>query len=117
RPAVWDLTVTNPGEVPVTQVVLRDQLPPELGFVSATDGGTAGAGAVVWDLGTLEPHAQRVVHLTTKCLQMTPRALTQVVATAVPGLQAQAEAPIEIRGLPAFRLEVHDTEDPVEVGG
>jgi uncharacterized repeat protein (TIGR01451 family) len=117
RPAVWDLTVTNPGEVPVTNVVLRDQLPAELAFVSATDGGTAGRGTVVWNLGTLQPREQRVVHLTTKCLQITPRAVTQVVATAEPGVQAQAEAPLEIRGLPAFRLEVKDTEDPVEIGG
>jgi uncharacterized repeat protein (TIGR01451 family) len=48
---------------------------------------------------------------------MTPRALNVAVATADPGLQVQAEAAVEILGLPAFRLEVDDVEDPVEVGG
>src|SRR5207248_10924886 len=28
RPAGWDIRVTNPGESPVSNVVIRDQLPP-----------------------------------------------------------------------------------------
>jgi hypothetical protein len=32
-------------------------------------------------------------------------------------LQAQTEATVEIRGIPAFRLEMIDTVDPVPVGG
>jgi hypothetical protein len=31
-------------------------------------------------------------------------------------LKVQAQAPIEIAGLPAFRLEVVDVDDPIEVG-
>src|SRR5262249_4402250 len=45
------------------------------------------------------------------------KAVNVAIATADPGLQVQAEAPIEIRGLPAFRLEVIDHPDPIEVGG
>jgi uncharacterized repeat protein (TIGR01451 family) len=116
RPAIWEITVNNPGAVPLANVIVRDQLPPELAFTSASDGGQPVQGAVVWNLGTLQPRDQKVVHVTTRCLRIAPRVVNVAVATADPGLQVQAEAPVEIRGLPAFRLEVVDTDDPVEVG-
>jgi uncharacterized repeat protein (TIGR01451 family) len=117
RQAVFDIRVNNPGEVPLTNVVVRDQLPPELAFVSATEGGQAAAdGQVTWNLGTLQPRQERIVQLTTRCLKLTPRAVNVAVATADPGLREQAEAALEIRGIPAFRLEVVDLDDPVEVG-
>lgn len=116
RPATWDIRVSNPGDVPLANVVVRDQLPPELTFTSATEGGQFADGQVVWNIGTLQPREQKLVQLTTKCAQMTPRALNVAVATADPGIRVQAEAGLEIRGLPAFRLEVVDVDDPIEVG-
>jgi uncharacterized repeat protein (TIGR01451 family) len=116
RPATWEIAVTNPGEVPLNNVVLHDQLSPELSFVSATSGGKVDNGQVVWDLGVLQPRETKTVMVTTKCDKMTPRAASLVTATAEPGQEAHDEAALEIRGLPAFRLEVVDLEDPVEVG-
>jgi uncharacterized repeat protein (TIGR01451 family) len=117
RPAEWNIRVLNPGEVALNNVVVRDQLAPELTFVSATEGGTFSNGEVIWKIGTLEPRGQRVLQVTTRCDRMTPRALNVAVATADPGIRVQAEAAIEILGLPAFRLEVDDVEDPVQIGG
>jgi uncharacterized repeat protein (TIGR01451 family) len=118
RPAVWDIRVTNPGETALANVVVRDQLPPELGFQSATQGGQQTSdGQVLWNLGTLGPREEKLVQLTTRCLKIAPRALNVAIATADPGLQVQDEAAVEIRGLPAFRLEVVDVDDPIEVGG
>ncbi|GIW81534.1 MAG: hypothetical protein KatS3mg105_3341 [Gemmatales bacterium] len=117
RPAVWDIRVSNPGAVPLNNVVVRDQLPPELQFESATQGGQLVGGEVVWNLGTLQPNEQRQLQVTTRCRQMSPRALNVAVASADPGLEVQAEAAIEILGLPAYRLEVLDVDDAVEVGG
>jgi uncharacterized repeat protein (TIGR01451 family) len=57
------------------------------------------------------------VQVTTNCLRITEKAINVAIATADPGLQVQAEAGVEIRGLPAFRLEVIDHPDPIEVGG
>jgi hypothetical protein len=117
RPAVWTLQVANDGEVPLADVVVRDQLPPELGFSSATDGGQLENGTVVWRVGKLEPRERREMKLTTQCLTLTGRALNVAVASSEAGLQARSEAAIEVRGLPAFRMDVKDTEDGIEVGG
>jgi uncharacterized repeat protein (TIGR01451 family) len=117
RPAVFDLHVVNPGEVALNNVMVRDQLPAELSFTSATQGGQLVEGQVVWNLGTLQPREDRLVQVTTKCLQIVPRAVSTAVATADPGLRMEAQAALEIRGVPAFALKVVDVDDPIEVGG
>ena len=71
---------------------------------------------MVWNLGTLQPGEQKIVQVKTNCTKMTPKALNVAVANSDPGLQAQAESAIEINGLPAFRLEMQDLQDPIEVG-
>jgi len=117
RPAVWDIRVSNPGEVALSNVVVRDQLPPDLGFVSATEGGQFNQTQVVWNIGALQPREEKLVQVTTNCLRISEKVVNVAIATADPGLQVQAEAAVEIRGLPAFRLEVIDHPDPIEVGG
>src|SRR5205823_993934 len=117
RPATWDLRVTNPSEVALTNVVVRHQLPPELAFTSASDGGQHSGGVVVWTLGTLPPRETKLVQVTTRCTALAAKAVSTATATADPGLQARDEAAVEIRGLPAFRLEVFDVVDPVPVNG
>lgn len=117
RPADWKIAVTNPGASVLNNLVVRDQLPPELVFVSAGQGGVLANGEVVWQLGTLQPGEQKIVQVKTSCARMTPKALNVAVATSDPGLRVQSESAIEINGLPAFRLEVQDLQDPVEVGG
>jgi uncharacterized repeat protein (TIGR01451 family) len=56
------------------------------------------------------------LQLTTKCVALAPAAVNRATVTAVPAGRAEAEANIEIRGLPAFRLNVTDRDDPLEVG-
>jgi uncharacterized repeat protein (TIGR01451 family) len=117
RPVDWNIEVTNAGEVPLNNVAVHDQLPPEVTFASATAGGLLNGGQVVWNLGTLQPHEHKAVQLSTKCVKLSPQAVNVAVATADPGVEVQDKAAIEIRGLPAFRLEVYDLDDPVEVNG
>jgi uncharacterized repeat protein (TIGR01451 family) len=117
RPATWDIHVINPGDVPLNNVMVRDQLPPELSFTNATAGGQLADGVVVWNLGTLQPREDRAVQVTTNCVKLTPRAVNVAVASADPGLKVQDEAPVEIRGLPAFAMKLSDEGDPAEVGG
>jgi uncharacterized repeat protein (TIGR01451 family) len=116
RPADWTLVVENTGEVPLTNVRVRADLPPELTFQSASEGGTLQQSQVTWPAGALKPGEKRVLTLTTLCKALTPRALTVVSVTADPGIDTRAAAPLEIRGLPAVRMKVTDRDDPVEVG-
>jgi uncharacterized repeat protein (TIGR01451 family) len=116
RPATWDIEVVNAGEVPLRNVVVRDLLPPELAFQEATAGGRLEGGHVVWSLGELQPREQKMLQVTARAARLAPRAVNRVQATAEPGQSVQEESAIEIRGLPAFRLELADQNDPVEVG-
>ena len=113
----FDITVANQGDVGLNNVLVRDQLPPELEFMSATELGQFINGQVVWNVGALPPKGQKVVQVTARCKQLAPRAVNTAVVTAEPNLQEQAEAVLEIRGLPAFSLEVTKLGDPVLVGG
>src|SRR5262249_58615715 len=88
----------------------------DLSFKTATEGGQFADNQVTWTIGTLQPREQKIVRVTTTCMRITQRAVNVATASADPGLQVQAEAPIEIRGLPAFRMEVQDIGDPAEVG-
>lgn len=47
------ITVTNHKAETVTGVIVSDELPAGLNFVSASNGGTASNGFVLWDLGAL----------------------------------------------------------------
>ena len=82
REATWEITVTNQGEVALTNVVVRDQLPAELTFVSASQNGQFQEGQVVWNLGTLQGASKQIVQVTTRCDKMTPRALNVATASA-----------------------------------
>jgi uncharacterized repeat protein (TIGR01451 family) len=51
----YTITYGNSGNLSATSVVIRDPVPSGSSFVSATNGGTLQAGAVVWNIGTLGP--------------------------------------------------------------
>jgi uncharacterized repeat protein (TIGR01451 family) len=116
RPADFTIRIGNASDVPMTNVVVRDKLPPELQFTSAGQGGQQVAGEVVWNLGTLNPREERALQLSTRALSLTKAAVQAVTATADPGLRKDAQASLEIFGLPALKTEFRDLEDPVQVG-
>jgi uncharacterized repeat protein (TIGR01451 family) len=113
----WTLTVVNPNDAPLTNVVLRDQLPPEVSFLQASGGGLLQANnLVVWNLGTLQAGEERRVQVTARAETVAPRAVNVATATADGGLSQRAEMPVELRGAAGLRLEAFDTQDPVAVG-
>jgi uncharacterized repeat protein (TIGR01451 family) len=117
KPVTWQIKVSNPGELPLNNIVVRDLLPAELGFVSASAGGAArGPGEVVWTLSTLPPSQTRILELTTNALHTSAKVMNSVQAVADGGVQASGQAGVEINGLPAFRIDVKDRNDPIEVG-
>jgi uncharacterized repeat protein (TIGR01451 family) len=113
--AAYQLTVSNPGTLPLANVVITDALPPQTTYVSSRGGGRLVGNQVQWALGTLEPGSSRTVDVVLKA-QSTGKICNRATATAERGLKAEAEACTEFVGVSALLLEVVDTDDPVEVG-
>ncbi len=61
---VYTIEYKNVGSSPATSVVLEDDLPPGVDFVSATQAGVNSAGKVIWDLGSLAAGASGKVAVT-----------------------------------------------------
>ena len=61
---VYSLSVTNTGNATATSVALNDVLPAGSTFVTASDAGSFAAGSVTWNLGDLDPGANRSVVVT-----------------------------------------------------
>ncbi|MFO0967936.1 MAG: DUF11 domain-containing protein [Gemmataceae bacterium] len=116
RPAEFAIKVTNPGDTPLTNVIVRDKLPAEFAFVSATAGGVFNSGEVAWNLGNLGPRAERIVTLTIRAQTITKAATQSIAASADGGIRKDTAATLEIFGLPALQTKMVDDGDPCEVG-
>jgi uncharacterized repeat protein (TIGR01451 family) len=115
RPMKCAITVTNKGDAPAAKAMLHKQMPAGARFMSATDGGTAAAGAVSWDLGTLAPQAAKMVEVTyTADVAGEVKTVTQ--ATAECAAAAMASSMTQVAGIPAILLEVVDVADPILKG-
>jgi uncharacterized repeat protein (TIGR01451 family) len=91
-------------------------LPAGASFVSADNGGTAAAGKVTWNLGSVGAGETKTLTMKVKPTSMGSTPVTVTAnATCVP--TATTNCATEIAGIPAILLEVVDTDDPVEVGG
>jgi uncharacterized repeat protein (TIGR01451 family) len=116
RPGEWKIRVANEGDVPLTNVTVRNKLPPELEFEAASDNGQLVLGEVTWNLGTLEPHGQRILVLKAKAIRPAPAAVQFILASADPGLRQEVQKGLEIVGLGALATNLTDLEDPLELG-
>jgi uncharacterized repeat protein (TIGR01451 family) len=115
RNVTFDIVVTNRGDAPARDTMLEDELPGGTKFIAATDGGELKGSKVVWDLGTLNPGANRKVSLTVMPdAAGTVRNVAKATATCAEGVSAAAST--NVTGIPALLLEVVDLVDPVEVG-
>lgn len=117
RPAEYTIKIANPGDTPLNNVVVRDKLPQELEFLNASQGGQFVAGEVVWNLGVLQGKQEMVLTLNTRGRDLTKAAVQNVTVTADPGVRKDAQAALEIFGLPALQTVVGDQGDPVTIGG
>jgi uncharacterized repeat protein (TIGR01451 family) len=117
KSVTWEIRVVNPTDIPLANVEVRDQLPPEINFVNANETGQFVNGQVVWFLGNMGPKDQRVLQVTGRCLRPSQRAVSVASVTADGGLGEQAEAQLEILGLPAFTMDITKSGDPVARGG
>jgi uncharacterized repeat protein (TIGR01451 family) len=115
KTAVWELNVANAGEAPLNNVLVRDRLPDELAFQTATDGGAVQGGEVVWNLGTLKAGESRVLKMETLTRSRSTGVTHTATATAEPDLSTSSSATIEILGVPASNLRVKGDLNPAEV--
>jgi uncharacterized repeat protein (TIGR01451 family) len=123
RPAVYTITLSNPGAVPLTHVELSDELPlvdtkgkpSGLEFVSASDGGRLEGNHVRWDVGTLAPGERQAVQLTVKSKQR--GAFKNVChAKADRDLREQAVAKTDFEDRAALAVEIDRDRDPLVYG-
>lgn len=120
----WSLTVANRGDAPLSNVVVRATLPPEVKITGA-DGGTVGPGSVEWKLADLQPGAMKSFKLEGDAIKLAPQASVTVAvlgdatsngkAVGTP-VEGRAEAAVAVIGTPALSLELAAPPGHVEVG-
>lgn len=116
RDAEFTIRVTNPGDTPLNNVQVRDQLPPELDFVTAQDGQLQGRD-VVWSLGSLAPGQSRDLKLVTRAKDKSAGAVQNVTVSSENAAPANLSHETNIFGVAGLRLVMRDLEDPVPAGG
>lgn len=114
RNAEFSIVVTNTGDAPSNNTVLRDPIPAGASFVSATDGGALSGGAAVWNLGTLAPGASRTVKVVMKANagQTNNQATVQGDCAAA----VSDACSISIQGVPDIGTLITDDDGVVLVG-
>lgn len=112
--ADYQITVINPGDKPLTEVVVTDVAPNSTSIVAA-NGATITGNQAVWRLRELKPGEKVNFNLTlTTC---TPGCFTnRVGVTNCQGCNACAEFTTRWKGRPALNVSICDTEDPVCIG-
>lgn len=63
---VYEIKVTNSNGANAENVIITDELPLGVTFVSADNGGTHTAGVVTWNIGTLNKNSNKTVKVTVK---------------------------------------------------
>jgi uncharacterized repeat protein (TIGR01451 family) len=115
--AVFSIDLTNPGAGPAKNVRIANRIPDGLEFVAVSDDGVFDptSRSVNWSLPVLEAGGHKVV--TVKVRGSAIIETTSVVLAIADGnLNARAETPVKVEGIPALSLEVVDLDDPAPVG-
>ena len=115
RPATYQISVSNPGTAPATNVMLTARLPDRTTFVSAGDGGRLAGQDVQWSLGTLPPGTRKAVQLVLRAT-VPGEVVNRAAAKADRGLKAEAAVHTTFEGVTGLTVDVDDQDDPVEVG-
>ena len=115
RDITYNITVKNTGDAPARDLLVEDQLPAGVDFVSASNGGRASGGKVRWTMASLAP-GQSISVSATVMPKMAGTFTNRVAAEADCAAGVTASAQTTVAGIPAILLEVIDLEDPVEIG-
>jgi uncharacterized repeat protein (TIGR01451 family) len=118
RPATYEVSIANPGTAPAYDVQIITKLPKGMRFVRANNMGEydASSHAVYWSLAELPEGESGSVEVVAMPIE-TGQQLLEVETRAGQGLSDQAKRQVTIEGLAAIMFELHDLEDPIEIGG
>ncbi len=112
--ADYQITVTNPGDKSLTDVVVTDVAPNATSIVAA-NGATVNGNQAVWRLKEMKPGEK--VSFTLTLTTCTPGCFTnRVNVNNCQGCYACAEFTTRWKGRPALNVCVTDTEDPICIG-
>lgn len=115
RDVAYTIKVANTGDAVAKDVVVEEMLPAGASLASASDGGKAEAGKVVWRLADLKPGESKELNVALGVGSL-GMVTSTTRATAYCADSATASAKTDVKGIPAVLLEVVDVTDPVEVG-
>jgi len=114
RNTTHDIRLVNNGPVEVRDARVTADLPANVTFVNATDGGSLIARQVVWEFPSIAAGQKRNLSFT-----VMPQSIGRVDATVTAeghcAKGVSASAATEIRGIAALLLEVVDVNDPIEI--
>lgn len=113
--ADYQITVTNPGDKPLTQVVLVDQAPASTSIVATKPEACVNGNQAVWQFPELKPGEKRDFFITlTTC---TPGYFcNRVSVDNCQRCRANAEACTRWKGRPELNLCFADTDGPLCIG-
>jgi uncharacterized repeat protein (TIGR01451 family) len=115
RKVNYEITVSNKGDAPATNVALTDSIPAGVTEAVASEGGQIAGTTASWNLGTIAAGQSRKV--TIGYLPQAAGAFSNtasVVATCAESVKASAKT--EVSGIAGILLEMIDVTDPLEVG-
>jgi uncharacterized repeat protein (TIGR01451 family) len=115
RPATYQITVSNPGPGPITNVVVTDFLPAGTNAVTISDAGRRVGEQVQWLIGTVPAGGKRTVQIALQAGQPAI-VINRATATADGGLMAQAEAKTTFEGATGLTFDIESKDNPVDVG-
>lgn len=118
RPATYTVSVENPGTAPAKDVQLITKLPKGMQFVRANNLGEydSATHSVYWSLAELPEGQAGSVELVAMPVQSGDHTI-EVEGRAREGLEDRTSQAVRVEGLAAMMFEVHDAQDPIEVGG
>lgn len=114
--ADYKVSVQNAGKTDVTGTAVTAAIPASMQFVSASSGGKVAGKSIAWEVGTLGVGKQIFLSATLKAIKAGPSE-SVVAAKGKCCKEALGKTKTEVTGIPAIRLEVTDTADPIQVGG